>query len=955
MVKKEAIFDATEGGLKIILDCLPQASGCVGNKKKFKLREGERTPSACLYLNPKTGVWAVHDFGGEHYSPIDIFMSESGISRYGDAVLRLAEKYGIKDELDRTVNKPTISKRPAKSDEQEGEKHIEFNESFTDEELAVLGPKVTKDTVKALHWFSVKSITTIKNREAIIKESNRSYPIFARECLVKPADGSHSEVKFYKIYEVFNFEKAYRFTYYPAGIKPRDYINGLEEIKEAYRKLNAEGESEFFSKPENEGKPYHERKLEAAVICSGERDSLCAKSMGYHPIWFNSEMHRFTEEQYKEVMKYVEELYNIPDIDDTGRKRGRALAMQYIDLKTIWLPDSLATFKDNRGHPRKDLRDWMEMRNTANDFKNLVSQAMPAKFWQYRIDKNGIKTYYINTIVLLYFLSLNGYYILHEENKDDIQYVKITGNVVERVTARDMKQFVVKWTKENFLPIDIQNLTVNTTKLTSATLDALAEINPDFCSYTPTSQFFFFDSGTVEVSADDIKEEGNKSGRFVWKENIIPHRVKAKDIGEDFTIKVEKDADGELQFDIQINSTKSKFLCYLINSSRIHWRKELEVCLSILTPEEKHKYRQEHKYDICGHGLSVNEINEQKMALINKIFAFGYMLHHFKERSKAWAPMAMDYKIGEDSQCNGRSGKSLFFVTLGQMMKHVTLRGRDPKLMENKHLFAQVSRHTDMLFVDDCGKYLDPEIFYDSITGDLTVNPKGVDQYTIPFEESPKMAFTTNYVPQNFDPSSNARLLYMVFSDYYHEKTEFNDYRESRSPHDDFQKDLFGYDYTEEEWVADIGVFLQCCKFYLRMSRLGVKIQPPMRNIVSRHNKAEMGENFRDWAEMYFSLESGRLNKFIVRTDAFEDFKKFAGSSKMTMQAFSRKLKAFAADTPYIECLNPEEFCNAAGRILRRVAGSAPGQDTAPTDMIYLRTVKDIKVETDERDKDIPF
>jgi hypothetical protein len=375
-----------------------------------------------------------------------------------------------------------------------------------------------------------------------------------------------------------------------------------------------------------------------------------------------------------------------------------------------------------------------------------------------------------------------------------------------------------------------------------------------------------------------------------------------------------------------------------------------------MTPEEKRKYRIEHKYDIAGHGLTVTEIKEQKMALINKIFAFGYMLHHFKARSMAWAPMAMDYKIGEDSQCNGRSGKSLFFVTLGQMMQSVTLSGRDPKLMENKHLYSQVSRHTDLLFVDDCGKYLDPERFYDSITGNLTVNPKGVDQYTIPFEQSPKMAFSTNYVPQNFDPSSNARLLYMVFSDYYHERTDFNDYRESRSPHDDFQKDLFGHDYTEEEWQADISVFLQCCKFYLQMLRRGIKIQPPMRNIISRHNKAEMGDNFRDWAEMYFSLESGRLNKLIVRTDAFDDYKKYANTNKMTMQAFTRKLKAFAADTPYIECLNPVELCNAQGRIFRRIGTQSP--DVPPTDMIYLKTFENYVVNKDDTDAnspDVPF
>lgn len=956
MIDKAKIYQATDGGLRIILDILPQAKGCVGNKKKFKLRESERTPSACLHLSTKTGVWCVHDFGGEHFTPIDLYMHEHGITRFADAILRLAEAYGVTDELDRGVNKPTFTRRPATTDEREGEKHLEFNEDFTEEELKVLGPNVTRDTVSALHWYSVKSITFTKNRETVIKESNANYPIFARECLVKPAQGDQPEVKFYKIYEVFNFDKGYRFVYHPSGVKPRDYINGLAELKEAYRQMNARAEAEFFKDPANEGKPYRERKLPQAIICSGERDSLCAKSMGFHPIWFNSEMHRFTPDQYKEVMQYVEVLYNVPDIDETGRKRGRALAMQYIDMLTIWLPDELSTFKDNRGHPRKDLRDWMELRNTANDFKNLVSQAMPAKFWMKRTDKNGNTAYTINTIALLYFLSLNGYYILHEENRPEVQYVHITGNVVEKVTARDMKQFVVKWTRDNFMPIDVQNLTVNTTKLTSATLDALAEIDPNFVSYTPTSQFFYFDSGTLEVTADEVRDvDAARVNRYVWKNNIIPHRLRAKDVGEDFTITISED-DGVKDFDIKINKLDSKFLCYLINSSRLHWRKELEVCLMPLTPEEKKRYRKEHKFDIAGQGLSYNEIKEQKKALINKIFTFGYMLHHFKVRSMAWAPMAMDYKIGEGSQCNGRSGKSLFFVTLGQMMQCVTLSGRDPKLLENKHLYSQVSRHTDLLFVDDCGKYLDPERFYDSITGDLTVNPKGVDQYTIPFEDSPKMAFSTNYVPSNFDPSSNARLLYMVFSDYYHERTDFNDYRESRSPHDDFGKDLFGHDYTEEEWQADLSVFLQCCKFYLQMQRYGIKIQPPMANIISRHNKAEMGENFRDWAEMYFSQESGRLDTFIVRTDAFDDYKKYSNSNKMTMQAFSRKLKAFAADTPYIDCLNPEDLCNNSGRIIRRPPGSV---SDAPTDMIYLRSAgKDIvipKAETDEASPDSPF
>lgn len=54
----------------------------------------------------------------------------------------------------------------------------------------------------------------------------------------------------------------------------------------------------------------------------------------------------------------------------------------------------------------------------------------------------------------------------------------------------------------------------------------------------------------------------------------------------------------------------------------------------------------------------------------------GYMLHRYKSVTRAWAPQAMDNKIGEDGQCNGRSGKSFFFKTIQKMRKTVSLRAQ---------------------------------------------------------------------------------------------------------------------------------------------------------------------------------------------------------------------------------------------------------------------------------------
>ena len=71
-------------------------------------------------------------------------------------------------------------------------------------------------------------------------------------------------------------------------------------------------------------------------------------------------------------------------------------------------------------------------------------------------------------------------------------------------------------------------------------------------------------------------------------------------------------------------------------------------------------------------------------------------------------------------------------------------------------------------------------------------------------------------------------------------------------------------------------------------------------------------------------------------------YKMFAGVNKITMQKFTKSLKAFVALCPYVEDLNPLEMCNAKGRrIVRKVEGIAK-------DMIYLQGVgAEIKKEDD--------
>lgn len=758
-----------------------------------------------------------------------------------------------------------------------------------------------------------------------------------RECWFTKDNGDRD--CFYKIYEPLNVEKQWRFQYQPKGKKPQKYINGLSELVTAYNELNEREEKIFFADPANEGKPFKSVKLPEAIICSGERDSVCVKALGYFPLWFNSETYCVSEEEWKLINKYVETVYNIPDIDATGKIKGTELALKFIDIHTIWLPEKLSRYRDNRGHARKDFRDWCEIWKTNNDFRDLLTLATPAKFWTTsRAEKTGKLKYSIDVSCLHEFLTLNGFYSLRDKHAASTQFVRIVGNIVKIVTPKEIREFVHSWTMETAQPRDLRNLVLSTPTLSAGTLESLREVDPDFTNYTEKSQFFFFPKFSVEVTADGITRYENRTatnGRYVWEENIIDHDIRF--LPDMFEISHPEGMFSSEDFDLKITNCSSNYFRYLINSSRLHWRKELEESLAGWDHDKAEQYRAEHKFDIAGPNLTADEIMEQKLCLINKIFTIGFMMHRYKSESRAWAPFVMDNVIGENDQCNGRSGKSFMFRALSHFTKWLKLSGRNPKLLENQFAFEQVSKHLGIVVVDDCDEYLPFKQFYDNITSDITINTKNVSAYTLTFNEAPKFAFTTNYVPKEFDPSSVGRMIFVVFSDYYHQQTEDNNYLETRQIRTDFNKDLFGSSYTEAEWEADINFMLQCVRFYLSVSHLPVKIEPRMDNIIFRKYLRDMSDNFRDWAEGFFSLDGGNLDKEIVREQAFEAYKRFSGVSKITMQKFSKSLKGFCYTCDYIEELNPVDMHNSGSRIMRRIEDPLTHQKTQK-EMIYIRS-----------------
>lgn len=117
-----------------------------------------------------------------------------------------------------------------------------------------------------------------------------------------------------------------------------------------------------------------------------------------------------------------------------------------------------------------------------------------------------------------------------------------------------------------------------------------------------------------------------------------------------------------------------------------------------------------------------------------------------------------------------------------------------------------------------------------------------------------------------------------------------------------------------------------------------------MGNIIKRKYLQDMGALFADWAASYFAPESGNLDRFLIREKVFEDYKRFTGANKATVQSLTKRLKSFALSAEHIDAYNPKEYQNNQGRIIRRPEEDTPQYPKSkPIEMIYLRSITGAK------------
>jgi len=182
----------------------------------------------------------------------------------------------------------------------------------------------------------------------------------------------------------------------------------------------------------------------------------------------------------------------------------------------------------------------------------------------------------------------------------------------------------------------------------------------------------------------------------------------------------------------------------------------------------------------------------------------GYLIHTFKDKTDQKAIIFNDQEI--DDNPNGGSGKSLMLTAIGNIRKIIKIDGKAYNPSKNDFVYQRVNMDTQVLAFDDVKKHFDFEQLFSLITEGIPVNRKNKDEIYIPFERSPKIVITTNYVISGAGTSHDRRR---------HEIEFFQYFNSQRNPQDEYGKLLFD-EWTPSEWSNFDNYMLSNLQMYLQ-------------------------------------------------------------------------------------------------------------------------------------------
>ena len=197
-----------------------------------------------------------------------------------------------------------------------------------------------------------------------------------------------------------------------------------------------------------------------------------------------------------------------------------------------------------------------------------------------------------------------------------------------------------------------------------------------------------------------------------------------------------------------------------------------------------------------------NVCNKDKERILALETAMGYLLSTYKKQNEGVAIILYDETY--DDNPSGRTGKTVLSKALGELRKTTTLNGKE---FDNKGQFPYdtVNLDDNILCFDDLTRKFEFEALFSVITGDLTLNKKNLQPIVVPYAQSPKILFTSNYILKGEGDSHDARKVEMEL---------YRHYNGGFQPVDDFGKLFFSIEWEDSDWNNFYSYMIRCMQTY---------------------------------------------------------------------------------------------------------------------------------------------
>lgn len=491
--------------------------------------------------------------------------------------------------------------------------------------------------------------------------------------------------------------------------------------------------------------------------------------------------------------------------------------------------------------------------NKTGSNKKPATDELP-KFWiEHKTVKGKGKSRYeqiryeLRRVDFCKFLFSQGLHLYTTGKNEGFQIVYSANGIIKPLTPQQVKHFALDWCKKHDLE-DVEEMLRKGQKNYFAMneLDSLPYKEVTIATDTAQESFFYFKNCVVTVTDQgEIKtrDYDTHTDKYIWEANKVDF---------DFTFKEPVLYDDEAENVLPHTKMECEFAKFVSLAS---WNPKSED-ESFFTPEIK---------------------TQRFESLCSSI---GFLLDGYKHPANRKGIFAIDHKIGDQFEQNGRTGKSIIPQACNLLKKAATING---KTYDPKYQFALelITIDSQIVNFNDMRSNFDPESIFELIADDYNVNCRNTGFIHFKYKTSPKVYVSTNHIPKGQGGSYTGRMHIIEFSDYF---------SPTHTPYDEFGRSLFPED-DKAEMERLLNFLLWCVALFKGRGLINY----PNGNYDSRKLTSEVAQEFIDFMDNAELISRNVRQEKIKLLDSFNE-KIYApqnGGKKVTAHTFTKWIKHY--------------------------------------------------------------